>query len=100
MLLALCPCTPPPAPTPRLKPCLPPLQVDLIDMQSCMDGKFCFLLNYKDDGAKIYANAALTSKTSMAVAFALLQIFAFIGHPFSSSSERCGCPGPSVKKRS
>lgn len=50
-------------------------------MQSCMDGKFCFLLNYKDDGAKIYANAALTSKTSMAVAFALLQIFAFIGPP-------------------
>ena len=44
-----------------------------------MDGKFCFLLNYKDDGAKIYANAALTSKTTMPVAYALLQIFALIG---------------------
>ena len=42
-----------------------PNQVDLIDMQSCMDGQFSFLLSYKDDGAKIYANAALTSKSSM-----------------------------------
>ena len=46
-----------------------------------MDGQFCFLLNYKDDGAKIYANAALTSKTTMAVAFGLLQIFSLIGPP-------------------
>ena len=58
-----------------------PNQVDLIDMQSCMDGQFSFLLNYKDDGAKIYANAALTSKSSMLVAFGLLSIFTLIGPP-------------------
>jgi hypothetical protein len=46
-----------------------------------MDGQFCFLLNYKDEGSKIYANAALTSKSSMAVAFGLLQIFALISPP-------------------
>jgi hypothetical protein len=46
-----------------------------------MDGQFCFLLNYKDDGAKIYANAALTSKSSMSVAFGLLSIFALIDPP-------------------
>ena len=70
-----------PVPLPPTRPHPSPYQVDLIDMQSCMDGQFCFLLNYKDDGAKIYANAALTSKTTMAVAFGLLQIFSLIGPP-------------------
>lgn len=56
-------------------------QVDLIDFQSCPDGEFKFLLNYQDHGIKLYDNRPLTSKRAGAVAFALLDIFSFIGPP-------------------
>ena len=50
-------------------------------MQSCQDGQFKYLLNYQDHGIKLYANAALTSKTPQAVAYALVDIFTIIGAP-------------------
>lgn len=37
-------------------------QIDLIDMQSCKDGDYKFLLNYQDHGLKFYDNRPLTSK--------------------------------------
>lgn len=37
-------------------------QIDLIDMQSCKDGEYKFLLNYQDHGLKFYDNRPLTSK--------------------------------------
>ena len=56
-------------------------QVDLIDMQSCPDKGFKFLLNYQDHGIKLYDNRPLESKRAVAVAFALLDIFTMIGAP-------------------
>ena len=56
-------------------------QVDLIDFQSCPDGEYKFLLNYQDHGIKLYDCRPLTSKRNTAVAFALLDIFSFIGAP-------------------
>ena len=59
-------------------------QVDLIDMQSCKDGNFKFLLNYQDHGIKFYDNRALESKRAAAVAFALVDIFTLLpSFPFS-----------------
>lgn len=37
-------------------------QVDLVDLQSCPDGEFKFLLNYQDHGLKFYDNRPLTCK--------------------------------------
>ena len=56
-------------------------QVDLIDFQSCPDRHHKFLLNYQDQGVKLYDNAALESKRACAVAYALLEIFTRIGAP-------------------
>ena len=56
-------------------------QVDLIDFQSCPDGTFKFLLNYQDHGIKFHVSRALTSKRAIAIAQALLEIFALIGPP-------------------
>lgn len=56
-------------------------QIDLIDLQSCKDGEYKFLLNYQDHGVKLYDNRALTSKRGAAIAFALLDIFTLIGAP-------------------
>lgn len=56
-------------------------QIDLIDLQSCPDGDYKFLLNYQDHGLKFYDNRPLQSKRAAAVAFALLDIFTLIGPP-------------------
>ena len=56
-------------------------QVDLIDLQSCPDGSFKYLLNYQDHGIKLYESRPLTSKRNIAVAYALLDIFSLIGPP-------------------
>ena len=55
--------------------------MDLIDLQSCPDGGFKYLLNYQDHGIKLYDCRPLTSKRNVAIAFALLDIFSFIGPP-------------------
>ena len=56
-------------------------QIDLIDMQSCPDGKSVFLLNYQDSGTKLMDARDLSTKRSVAIAFALLDIFTTIGAP-------------------
>eukprot|EP00965_Chrysotila_dentata_P179969 5941990-Pleurochrysis_carterae.AAC.1 len=52
----------------------PPPQVDLIDLQSCPDGHFKFLLDYQDHGGKLCDNRPLESKRFEAVALALMDI--------------------------
>ena len=76
-------------------------QVDLIDLQANADGEFKFLLNYQDHGIKLYDNRALTSKRGAAIAFALLDIFTFIGAPAilqaDNGREFSGAAGKDVK---
>ena len=76
-------------------------QVDLIDLQSCADGQFKYLLNYQDHGIKLYMNAPLQSKRAAAIAFALLEIFTLIGAPAilqtDNGREFCGAAGKSVE---
>ena len=55
--------------------------MDLIDLQSCPDGPFKFLLNYQDHGVEFYDNHPLESKRTAAIAFALIDIFTLIGVP-------------------
>ncbi|KAL1515206.1 hypothetical protein AB1Y20_004267 [Prymnesium parvum] len=52
-------------------------QVDLVDLQSCPDGEYKYLLNYQDHGLKLYENRPLTSKRAGAIAFALLDILSY-----------------------
>ena len=56
-------------------------QVDLIDMQSMPDGVFKFIMNYTCHGIKICSLEALCTKQCRAVAWALYQLFCFIGPP-------------------
>ena len=57
------------------------MQLDLIDLQSCPDGDFKWLLHYVDHGLKVVDNRALTNGTAMAIAYALIEIFTFLGAP-------------------
>ena len=57
------------------------LQLDLIDMQSCPDEPFKFLLNYRDAGIKLYDCYPLTSKRSAAIALGCLSMWSLIGPP-------------------
>eukprot|EP00965_Chrysotila_dentata_P160402 5296086-Pleurochrysis_carterae.AAC.1 len=55
---------------------VPPPQVDLIDLQSCPDGPFKFiLLHYQDHGIKLYDYRPLENKRFAAVVLALVDIF-------------------------
>ena len=56
-------------------------QVDLIDFQTMPDGEFKFLMNYIDHGNKLAFSTPLKSKKASAVAYALYEIFCFIGPP-------------------
>ena len=56
-------------------------QVDLVDYQSMPDGSFKFLMNYIDHGIKLLWSTPLTHKRAITVAWALVQIFTFIGPP-------------------
>ena len=56
-------------------------QLDLIDFQSMPDGKFRFLMVYRDHGIKICRLIPLRNKTAIGVAQKLIELFTFIGPP-------------------
>ncbi|XP_043478772.1 SCAN domain-containing protein 3-like [Leptopilina heterotoma] len=56
-------------------------QVDLIDMQTCKDGDFKFILNYQDHLTKFIMLYPLKTKTAEEVAHCLLNIFCTLGTP-------------------
>ncbi|CAF3478531.1 unnamed protein product [Rotaria sp. Silwood2] len=62
-------------------------QVDLIDMQSCPDGHFKFILNYQDHFTKFCILRPLKTKTAVEVAFHLLDIFTTFGAPIILQSD-------------
>ncbi|XP_050056256.1 KRAB-A domain-containing protein 2-like [Aphis gossypii] len=56
-------------------------QVDLVDMQTCKDGEYKFILNYQDHLTKFIQLRPLKSKTAEEVALTLLPIFLTFGAP-------------------
>lgn len=56
-------------------------QVDLVDLQSCPDGDFKFLMNYQDHSTKFLHLRPLTSKHARNVAEELSKIFFTFGAP-------------------
>lgn len=56
-------------------------QADLIDMQTCADGDFKFILDYQDHLTKFCVLRLLKSKCAEEVARNLLDIFFLIGAP-------------------
>ncbi|XP_043471318.1 KRAB-A domain-containing protein 2-like [Leptopilina heterotoma] len=56
-------------------------QVDLIDMQTCKDGDYKFILNYQDHLSKFLILRPLKTKTAEEVAHCLLDIFCTLGTP-------------------
>ncbi|XP_025201180.1 KRAB-A domain-containing protein 2-like [Melanaphis sacchari] len=56
-------------------------QVDLIDMQSCHDGGYKFILNYQDHLSKFVILRALKTKTAAEVTYHLIDIFCTFGAP-------------------
>lgn len=56
-------------------------QVDLIDMQSCADGNYRFIMVYQDHLTKFVQLRALRSKEAVEVADAVSSIFAIFGAP-------------------
>jgi hypothetical protein len=48
-------------------------QVNLINFQSMLDGKFCFLMNYIDHGVKFLFSIPLTCKHASCITVALLR---------------------------
>lgn len=57
-------------------------QVDLIDMQSCNDGGYKFILNYQDHLSKFVMLRALKTKTAAEVTYNLIDIFCTFGAPY------------------
>ena len=62
-------------------------QVDLIDLQSMLDGSFRFLLNYIDHGIKLLFSMPIVRKRGSCIALALLEIFTIIGPPMILQSD-------------
>lgn len=62
-------------------------QVDLIDFQSCADGKYKWLLNYQDHSTKFLYLRPLQTKQAAEVAFELLKIFLEQGAPIILQSD-------------
>lgn len=56
-------------------------QMDLIDLQSCRDGEYCWLMNYQDHHTKFLHLRSLKSKHAANVAEELLKIFFCFGAP-------------------
>ena len=56
-------------------------QVDLIDMQSCPNGPYKFILNYQDHFTKFCVLRSLKTKIATEVAYHLLDIFTTFGAP-------------------
>ena len=57
------------------------MQIDLIDFQSCPNGEFKHLLTYQCQGSKLHDNKPTTSKTNLAIAYSLLDLFTVYGVP-------------------
>lgn len=62
-------------------------QVDLIDFQSCADGKYKWLLYYQDYSTKFLYSRPLQTKRAAEVAFELLKIFLEQGAPVILQSD-------------
>lgn len=56
-------------------------QVDLIDMQSCSDGGFRYIMDYQDHLTKFCVVRALKTKRATEVAYNLIDIFCLLGAP-------------------
>lgn len=56
-------------------------QVDLIDMQTCLDGNFKYILNYQDHLSKYLVLRPLQTKRAEEVAYCLIDIFCILGAP-------------------
>lgn len=56
-------------------------QVDLIDMQTCRDGEFKFIMVYQDHLSKFVCLRPLKTKTAAEVAYNLIDVFCFFGAP-------------------
>ncbi len=57
------------------------IQVDLIDMQSQADGEFRWIMTYQDHLTKFVILRPLKTKTAVAVAEELIDIFCMMGAP-------------------
>ncbi|CAF0803685.1 unnamed protein product [Rotaria sordida] len=62
-------------------------QIYLIDMQSCPDGHFKFILNYQDHVTKFCIVRSLKTKTAAEVALHLLDLFTIFGAPIILQSD-------------
>jgi hypothetical protein len=62
-------------------------QVDLVDMQSCPDGPYKFIMNYQDHFTKFCILRPLKTKTASEVAYQLLDIFTVLGAPVIIQSD-------------
>lgn len=62
-------------------------QVDLVDMQSCPDGSYKFIMNYQDHFTKFCIPRPLKTKTASEVAYQLLDIFTILGAPVIIQSD-------------
>lgn len=56
-------------------------QVDLIDLQTCKDGSYNFIMNYQDHLSKFTILRALKTKTAAEVAYHLIDIFSLFSAP-------------------
>ncbi len=56
-------------------------QIDLIDMQSCRDREFKFILNYQEHLSKYLCLRALKTKTAAEVAYNVIDLFCLFGAP-------------------
>lgn len=56
-------------------------QVDLIDMQSCKDREFKFIMNYQDHLSKFLMLRPLKTKSAAEVSYHLIDIFCIFGAP-------------------
>ncbi|XP_046749858.1 KRAB-A domain-containing protein 2-like [Diprion similis] len=56
-------------------------QVDLIDMQSCKDQDYKFILNYQEHLTKFVLLRPLKTKTAAKVAYVLIDLFCVFGAP-------------------
>lgn len=62
-------------------------QFELVDFESCADGKYKWLLNYQDQSSKFLYLRPLETKRSVEVARELLKIFLEQGAPFVLQSD-------------
>lgn len=67
-------------------------QVDLIDMQTCPDRDFKYILNYQDHLTKFVILRLLKTKTAEEVAHILLDIFFILGAPSIGQWQRVRQP--------